>query len=366
MLIDDAPASFLSIMTVHSPILFSDPDMLQKLIDEQFYTFVRSYIRQNEDEHGEYDYSRVSNIGMVYLFIHRRESNRKSNTKREYAGEIMQFLRHMTENGIDDIRQLKRAQLEAFQEWLAVRYPKTKTQAKKITILSSFLSWCYKEKYLKRDIDRGLVSVRLDKSQIPDREIPESSLNHAISFYAHDPKFRSLMMILATSGLRLNEVVTPLWGSLYYDEVRKKHYLRTTTKRDGERHAHIKEYVLQELVEYRRRLGLGTAINPNDRSPFYPNRSGKHYRLTSLSDIVTKKLAAAKLQTTHGQKTTAHYFRHYFAREAYNNGASVDRIAKTLGHESSRTTEQNYLSRDLKKEHDVSHFVEISGFEDDK
>lgn len=361
-MINDAPASFLSIRTVGAPFSLSEPNILQKLMDEKFYTNIRAYVRESEDENGDYDYSRVSNIGMVYLFIHRKESNRKNNTKTEYAREIMQFLRHMSETGINDIRQLKRAQLEAYQEWLADRYPKTKTQAKKITILSSFLSWCYDEKYLKRDIDRGLISVKLDKNQIPDREISDDALQGAIHYYANDPKFRSLMMILATTGLRLNEVILPMWKDLYFDSVRKKYYVRTTTKRDGERHAHIKDYVLQELMEYRRRLGLHTTIDPNDNSPFYPNRSRKHYRLTSLSDIVTKKLATANLRTTQNQKTTAHYFRHYFARAAFNNGATVDRIAKTLGHTSSKIAEENYLSRELKKEHDVSDFVGIVGF----
>jgi integrase len=171
------------------------------------------------------------------------------------------------------------------------------------------------------------------------------------------------MMLLATTGLRLNEVITPKWRDLYFDSVRKKYYVRTETKRDGVRHAMIKEYVLQELLEYRRRLGLSTTLDSTDHSPFYPNRSGKHYLLTSLSAIVTKKLAAANLQTTQDHKTTAHYFRHFFARRAFESGASTDRIAKTLGHSTSRITEENYLHRELKKEFDVSDFVELTGFE---
>jgi integrase/recombinase XerD len=128
-------------------------------------------------------------------------------------------------------------------------------------------------------------------------------------------------------------------------------------------HALIKEYVLEELLEYRRRLGVKTVIDPFDDSPFYPNRSNKHYLLTSLSSIVTKKLAAANLRTVQDQKTSAHFFRHFFARSAFEGGASTDRIARTLGHSTSRITEENYLHRELKKEFDVSDFVNLSGFE---
>ncbi|MBP1991950.1 hypothetical protein [Paenibacillus eucommiae] len=92
---------------------------------------------------------------------------------------------------------------------------------------------------MKKDLTRGLVGVKLGKKQIPDREIDTDSLQRAIAYYEHDPKFRSLMMLLATTGLRLNEVITPKWKDLYIDSVRKKHYVRTETKRHGVRHALI-------------------------------------------------------------------------------------------------------------------------------
>ncbi|MFD2614734.1 tyrosine-type recombinase/integrase [Paenibacillus gansuensis] len=345
--------------------LSTDRSLRDSLLDPELYSVIHPYLIDHEDENGNYDYSGVSNIGMVYLYIHRKAGSRKRNTRAEYVRELLHFLRHLVETGINDIRILKRGQLEVYQRWLSNQYPKTKTQAKKITIINAFLSWCYKEGYLKRDLSRGLTMVKLDKKQIPDREIDEATLQRAIDFYKHDPKFLSLLVLLSTTGLRLNEIITPKWKDLYYDSVREKHYLRTQTKRDGVRHAPIKNYVLQVLIEYRRRLGLNVDLNPNDESPFYPNRVGKHYLLTSLSAIVTRKMAAANLRTTNDEKATAHFMRHYFARSAFQNGATTDRIAKTLGHSSSKVTEENYLHRELKKDFDVSDFVELAGFKSD-
>ncbi|CAM4044641.1 site-specific integrase [Paenibacillus alkaliterrae] len=344
-------------------VSLTDPQLIHTLTDDRFYSNIHSTIIASENERGDYDYEPLSNIGMVYLYLHRRSGSRKPRTKTEYARELIQFLRHLNEYDISDFRHLKRSQIEVYQEWIESQYPKKKTQAKKIAILSSFLTWCYDEKYLKRDLARGLAGIILDKSQIPDREISPASLQAAIHYYSNDPKFKCLMLLLASTGLRINEIITPKWKDLYFDSIRNKYYVQTKTKRDGERHAHIKKYVLQELLEYRRRLGLSTTIDSHDETPFYPNRNGMHYLLTSLSAIVTKKLAAANLRTERNQKTTAHYFRHYFARAAYNSGAPIDKIAETLDHSTSRTTEDNYLSRDIKKENDVSDFVVIPGFE---
>jgi integrase/recombinase XerD len=227
------PSTFISEIAVNPSSILTDPTLAIKLMDESIYSIVRSYITKSENENGDYDYSGVPNIGIVYLFIHRKDVKRKANTKLDYSRELIQFLRKISEMGIVDIRLMKRVQMESYQEWMELKYPKTKTQAKKVTILKAFLAWCYFERYLKKDLTRGLVGVKLDKKQIPDREIDKSSLQKAILYYEHDPKFRSLMMLLATTGLRLNEVIIPKWKDLYFDSVRKKYYVRTETKRDG-------------------------------------------------------------------------------------------------------------------------------------
>ena len=161
-----------------------DPHLLRVLSNGEHYSVVHSFISDNEKENGDYNYSDVTNVGMLYLYVHRTEGSRKENTKSEYARELLQFLRNLYGQNITDIRSLKRKQIEVYQKWLANRYPKRKTLAKKITILTGFLSWCFTEGYLKRDLTRGLVGVKLDRGQIPDRDIDMATMEHAIAYYA--------------------------------------------------------------------------------------------------------------------------------------------------------------------------------------
>lgn len=335
--------------------------ILLHLIDGSYYSQIYGVVKRTESKDGEYDYSSVSSIGMVYLYLHRKGGQRRGNTKKEYARELLQFMDYLILHNISDLRNMKRAQIEEYQQWLEQKYEKKKTQAKKVTILSSFLKWCFDEDYLIKDLSRGLSGVSIDRSQIPDREISPKSLSKSLHYFKDNPKMQGLLMLLPTTGLRLNEVITPDWKDLYWDEFRNKHYLKTTTKRGGERHVLIRPEVLALIIEYRKRLGLNFAIDPEDTTPFFPNRYGKRYTLSSLSAHVTKKLAESGLLTEKEHKTTAHFFRHYFARSAFNQGASVDKIAKTLGHKSTQTTE-NYLSRELRKENDVADLVTIPGF----
>lgn len=356
------------IVQIKQESLFSDSQLLNSLnhnqliyalINNSYFFSVRERVSVREDEEGNYDYSQVSNIGMVYLYVHNREKKRKDKTKEDYVRSLLVFLQHVAAIGKNDIRELSRFDMEAFQAKLEQHYTKSNTQAKKIVIIHSFLTWCYEEGYLKKNVARGLRPVKKIKEQIPERDIEESDLRLAIEFHQNNPKVQSLLLILATSGMRLNEVIVPRWGDLYYDRRRKKHYLVTRTKRDKIRHVHIKDYALAALIEYRKRVGYSADLNSEDASPFYPNRLGQRYSLSSLSTYLSKQMAEAGLTTIHGHRVTPHFMRHYFAQTAYANGAPLDWISETVDHSTTKITKENYLSRQLKKERDVSDYVDL-------
>lgn len=333
--------------------------MYSLLLNEHYRGQVMEGISAQEDEQGNYNYRDISNLGMVYLYIHRRDRRRKPNTKKEYARELLFLLRYPAQLGKSDIRELTRLDMEKFQQSLELKKYRTTTRSKKIVIIQSFLTWCYEEGYLTKPIARGLQPVHLNRTELPDRDIEEQTLRDAIDYYKEHPKVQALLLILATSGLRLNEIITPVWGDLYYDAARKRYYLRTKTKRDKLRHAHIKDYALAALLEYRRRLGMTTIISPTDPTPFYPNRQGLCYTLSSLSASLSKWMAEAGLTTIHGHRITPHYLRHYFTQTAYAKGAPLDWISETLDHSSTKITKENYLSRVMKKERDVSDYVDL-------
>ncbi|MBV7509645.1 site-specific integrase [Bacillus sp. sid0103] len=54
---------------------------------------------------------------------------------------------------------------------------------------------------------------------------------------------------------------------------------------------------------------------------------------------------------------TPHWFRHYFAQEAYRSGAPLLFIQNTLGHKKVTTTEI-YLKEIMKKENDAAQYID--------
>ncbi|MFC5449068.1 tyrosine-type recombinase/integrase [Paenibacillus aestuarii] len=333
--------------------------LVYAMMNSDNYILIREKVSASEDEDGNYDYSQVSNLGMVYLYVHNHAKQRKEKTKEDYMRVLLAFLQYVTTLGKNDIRELSRFDMEKFQAHLKEKYSKSNTQAKKVVIIDSFLNWCFEEGYLHKKISRGLNPVKKKKEEIPERDIDEFDLKQAIEFYRDNPKVRSLLRMLANSGMRLNEVITPRWGDIYFDRQQQKHYLVTLTKRDKKRHVHIKDYVLADLIEYRKRVGLSTELNAENDTPFYPNRLGRRYNLSSLSTYLSKCMAAAGLTTIQGHRVTPHFMRHWYAQTAFTNGAPLDWISETIGHSSTKITKDNYLSRQLKKDRDVSDFVDL-------
>ncbi|RAU93438.1 hypothetical protein DQG13_25570 [Paenibacillus sp. YN15] len=86
--------------------------LIHALMDSQHYLHLRERISAYEDEDGNYDYSQVSNIGMVYLYVHNREKKRKDKTKADYVRTLTAFLQDTVKAGKRDIRDLSRFDME--------------------------------------------------------------------------------------------------------------------------------------------------------------------------------------------------------------------------------------------------------------
>ncbi|WP_420540410.1 tyrosine-type recombinase/integrase (plasmid) [Paenibacillus polymyxa] len=359
MYLVDSPINFDMDISILREVNIKDTK--EKMIDITYYDALTKRASLYEDQQGNYDYSLFSNIGVTYLYVHQSDKKRGLQTKKEYISIIFNFLIILPSlYNKTDIRELSRYDMENYQKHLEEQYPKKTTRSKKVTILKSFLDWCFEEGYLKKKISRGLSPVKIDKEEIPHRVIDPATVEAAVRYYNENPKIKSLILLLATTGMRLNEVITPKMKQLSYDPMNSQYYLTTDAKNKKKRIALIKPYVLRELREYRKRIGLRTDVDPDDDTPFYPNKFGKHYNRSYLSTMLSDHMLAAGLVTIDNKRITPHYIRHFFAQSAWHAGASLDDIAETLGHSSTKTPKENYLRTQLKKERDVSRFVDIN------
>lgn len=333
------------------------------LLDSQYVESLKEYVYDREKS--RYDYVKLNNLAMIYLYVHRRKNafeEKKEKTKKEYLSELIRFFEDVRDT-VGDFRNLDRRLMEKYENELIKRYPKRTTVARKLVIIKSFLKWLYKVNYLDKDVTVDMSGATVRIKDRPDRNLRTDEVQKVIRHYQNNPKVLALVATLATTGLRIAELASAVWGDLEWDEEVKGYFLTITGKGDKVRDAYIQENVLEVLKEYRRRVGLSDQLNPTDQSPFYPNRHGGFYNSNALSEQLNKYLEAAGVRTK-DRRITAHWFRHYFSRQADMAGASITDIQRTLGHESIITT-QGYLDRSTSRRLNVGKHVKLNLYQGD-
>ncbi|MFF2154447.1 site-specific integrase [Paenibacillus chitinolyticus] len=143
----------MEINSIFNPASFPDVQPLpsSRLLDDSMYQSVMLLVSSDEDDKGNYNYDRVSNLGMIYLYVHRKGTKRKEQTKKDCFRELLLFLNYVHSLGKLDLRDLSRFEVEQYQMQLEQAYPKTTTLAKKVGILNSFFDWLYREEYTTKN-----------------------------------------------------------------------------------------------------------------------------------------------------------------------------------------------------------------------
>jgi integrase len=193
----------------------------------------------------------------------------------------------------------------------------------------------------------------------PDRDLSYEEVKELIDYYRNHPFNHALLTLLATTGLRIQEIAQGRWCDFYYDSGIGEYYLKVQGKRDEIRHALIKKLVFERLQTLRVRKRLSPHLDPTDVTPLFTTNRGKAYDFRDLSKYVaniTKQTNLDFIKYKHGN-VTPHWFRHYFAQEAHRSGAPLLFIQNTLGHKKITTTEI-YLKEIMKKENDAAQYID--------
>ena len=321
---------------------------------------------------------------MMYTFIHKpshiqEEYNKKEETKKEYIRDLLQFygmlLSHeeFLKEDVTDftegsyLKNLDRRHIRRYQEWLKKEAPLRNgkmgygiaTMARKIVVIKGFLKWLHEVEYIKIPLHTAFLNNEVRMKDRPDRDLSYEEVKALIDYYRNHPFNWAVLTLLATTGLRIQEIAQSRWCDLYYDSGIGEYYLKVQGKRDEIRHALIKKLVFERLQTLRVRKRLSPHLDPTDETPLFTTNRGKAYDFRDLSKYVTHIIKQTHFDFIKYKQgnVTPHWFRHYFAQEAHRSGAPLLFIQNTLGHKKVTTTEI-YLKEIMKKEHDAAQYID--------
>jgi tyrosine recombinase XerC len=279
-----------------------------------------------------------------------RERNMSDQTVRAYRTDVFQFLDEVTESSLRagevDVRTVRR-----FLGVLRERGLSSRSVARKLASLRTFLNWCVREKILVENVADALRTPRFDK------HLPDFLEEDEISVLLETPpetgfigtRDRALLETLYSGGLRVSELVSldlrDLEGAT---EV-----LRVHGKGDKERLVPVGSYALAAIDRYLEERKQHLVRLKTTSNALFLNKNGS--RLTDRS--VRRLLDAHVRDAGITKKITPHTLRHSFATHLLNRGADLRAVQELLGHANISTTQiyTHVTAARLREVYDATH-----------
>ena len=249
---------------------------------------------------------------------HKYRRNCKSNTLRQAAISLEQFLSFFAESGNTVLEQLSREDIEAFVEALQDRGLKPTTVNTRLRNVYAFVRYLILE---YRCFDWELMERKV-KLKLPDRLPRAIDPQHLEQLRAviDNPRDRALILILLRTGMRIGELLNCKVDDV--DLVEQKILIYQSDKTSVGRAVYYSDDAHQALLAWLR------ARDPFKEQLFY-GRGTNPLCYEAARSMFNKYLQKAGLQYN---SYTLHCLRHTFATDLLNARMPLECLRVLLGH----------------------------------
>lgn len=205
--------------------------------------------------------------------------------------------------------------------------------------LSSFFKFLHKAGLVPENPTANLdpFTVPYNEREIPGEEDVTKLLQSECCHRGSTPQFRTMVTLLANTGLRLGEACAIKKGDINFEKLE----IKVMGKGRKRRTVPVSEYVASVLKAWVERDG---------HSPWlFPAATPKGYMDERNFDKTFKR----QCRRCGVKPFTPHALRHYFATHSLRNGMRVEVLSKILGHSSVAITIDLYVHINSEEMHDA-------------
>lgn len=199
------------------------------------------------------------------------------------------------------------------------------TKHGRFTAIRQFFKWLREEGYIVTDPTDRLKPPTLPKNTEP-KAIPEKDIIKLLET-AGTPRDLALLYILDETGARVGGII----GLRLRDISEDYHTLLVTEKGSKSRLVYLSDEGAEALKAW-------LAVRPDvPTNRVFVSQRGEPMTKTGIYQLL-RRLA----RKTGVERFNPHSFRHAFAREMINSGASLESVSQMLGHSGIAITAQSY------------------------
>jgi len=253
--------------------------------------------------------------------------------------KLTDFLEGINFSGSPD--QIERKLLEQFVRWVHELGMSDTSQARIISGLRSFFTYCVLEQITLKNPTDLLEAPKL-KRKLPDTlSFPEiEKIIAAIDLSTPEGiRNRAIFETMYSCGLRVTELVNIKLSGLYLDVG----FVKVIGKGDKQRLVPIGNDAIKHIQIYRNTIRNHMSIKMGMEDVLFLNRRGAKLTRVMIFLLLKELVKKAGIQ----KQVSPHTFRHSFATHLVEGGADLRAVQEMLGHESITTTEiYTHLDRD--------------------
>lgn len=271
------------------------------------------------------------------------KKNTSSNTEISYKRDLTKFFEYLESNGIHDISQVSKKEIEGYITYLDKLGRAATTVSRSIASMKAFFGYLCEKGVISDNPAMGLKSPKIEKKRPDILTINEvdALLKQPSKNTPKELRDKSMLELLYATGMRVTELIT-----LRMKDVNIKLEYIVCHDRKKERIIPFGTEAKNALVKY---LNQGRPLLVSEDSDvLFPNCSGKEMSRQGFWKLIKSYGKKAGIKS----EITPHTLRHSFAAHLVENGADLKAVQEMLGHSDISTT-QIYMTAGNKRVREV-------------
>lgn len=265
---------------------------------------------------------------LIDRFINYLQNQGKSNfTIIAYKKDLEQFVGYLTSQDITDVREIKKETIEGFiNKLLSENYTK-KSASRKLNSIRTFFRFLKNEGIISQnpslEVSHPKYSVGVPRifSKLEYRALRD--------FAKEDPRTYAIVEIFLQTGVKIGEL-----ANIRLSDVKDNILIIRPYGKSPSREIPLNKAVKKAINEY---LNIRNQ-NPTTDDHLFVTRSGKPLLVRNIRQIITRCFKEVGIENA-----TVNDLRNTFIAHQLLNGASIEYIAKLVGHKRLSSTER-YLN----------------------
>jgi site-specific recombinase XerD len=261
---------------------------------------------------------------LITEFIQHLTSQGKSSfTLVAYKKDLEQFVGYITSLEKSDVREIKREDIDGFISKLIKDGYTRKSASRKLNSIRTFFRFLKNTQ--KIDQNPSLDVSHPKYTQTPPRILSKLEYHALRDFAQDDSRTYALIEVLLQTGIKIGELAGLKLQDIQDNTLHIKQYGKTPA-----RDIPLNKSAKRALTEYVKARGEGKA-----EDPLFITRSGKSILIRNIRQIINRCFREVEIQ-----KATVNDLRNTFIAQQIVNGASLEYIAKIVGHRRLSSTER--------------------------